>query len=428
MHIYFSGIGGAGIGPLALIAKQAGFVVSGSDKKNSPYIELLKENGIQLHIGQTKESIAAIHKSQAIDWIVMSSAVPIENPDHPELIFAKEQSIKISKRDEFLNVILQEKNLKLIAISGTHGKTTTTAMAIWTLQQLGIPISYSIGAKIQFGDMGHYNADSEYFVYECDEFDRNFLSFSPFVSVITTIDWDHHEIYPTIDNYKQAFRQFIDQSNQTVLYKKDFEYINLAAKPTIQQVPDDDFLLNTIKLAGAHNRKNGLIIAHALSKILNIELSKIIAILEQFPGSARRFEMLAPNIYTDYAHTPEEISATIQMAQELNPNVVVVYEPLTNRRQHYMKDKYRNIFESVKKVYWLPSYLAREDPSQHIYEPKELIECLSDKTNAVAAKQDDELLNAIKNHATHGELVLCMAGGGGRSLDDFLRENIAYNI
>lgn len=424
MHIYFSGIGGAGIGPLALIAHQAGFTTSGSDKKDSQYTAYLQKHGIELHIGQTREQIEKVHAEHPIDWIVMSSAVPLENPNHPELAFAREHGIRLSKRDELLNLILQEKDLQLVAVAGTHGKTTATAMLVWACQKLGIPASYSIGAKTSFGDMGHYEPGSAYFLYECDEFDRNFLQFNPFVSIITTVDWDHHDIFPTRDEYKAAFNQFISQSEQTVLFEKDFSYLQTEAKPEISVIDNSDSLLNSIKLAGLHNRQNALVVARGLQHITSTSLDEIVAALNEYPGSERRFERLAPNIYTDYAHTPEEITATLQLAKELNEKVVVVYEPLTNKRQHFMKDLYGTIFEATEKVYWVPSYLAREDPNQHVLTSAELISGLSANTNAEIAELNEQLLSAIKNHAANGELVLCMAGGGGGSLDEFMRANL----
>jgi len=137
MHIYFSGIGGAGIGPLAQIAHQAGYQVSGSDKQDSSYIHYLLEHGItNIHIGQSREAIADIHEANPIDWFVYTSALPLENPNAPELIYCSDMSIKASKRDEFLNMFLKDKQLALIAVAGTHGKTTTTAMTTWLFKQL----------------------------------------------------------------------------------------------------------------------------------------------------------------------------------------------------------------------------------------------------------------------------------------------------
>jgi UDP-N-acetylmuramate-alanine ligase len=187
------------------------------------------------------------------------------------------------------------------------------------------------------------------------------------------------------------------------------------------RISQNDPLLDSIKLAGLHNRQNALIAAKGLQQITGTSIEDILALMSQFPGSERRFEKLAPNIYTDYAHTPEEISATLQLAHEISDNIVVVYEPLTNKRQHFMKDMYFDIFNSVKKLYWVPSYLAREDPDQHVLTPDELILNLSPQANAESAKLDEALLEAIQAHAASGQLVLCLAGGGGSSLDEFVR-------
>ena len=130
MHIYFSGIGGAGIGPLALIAYQAGYEVSGSDSQHSQYTDRLINLGIRLHIGQTKEQIQTEDEAHPIDWIVFSSAVFITNPNNPELLYAQGKNIRTSKRDECLNMILESNKLKLVAVAGTHGKTTTTALIL----------------------------------------------------------------------------------------------------------------------------------------------------------------------------------------------------------------------------------------------------------------------------------------------------------
>ena len=424
MHIYFSGIGGAGIGPLAMIAHQAGYAVSGSDSQESQYTEYLKKQGIKLHIGQTWDKIAGEHAANPIDWVVFSSAVLISNPNSPELLFAKENNIKVSKRDECLNLIIKQKNLKLIAVAGTHGKTTTTSLVIWLFKRLGIPVSYSVGAKLSFGPMGIYDEKSSYFVYECDEFDRNFLSFEPYLSIITVADWDHHDIYPSQESYKQAFRQFIDQSRLTYMLDKEADYLGLAETETVKVIHQDNQLLNSFKIAGLHNRQNALVAISAIANELGCQIDDLTINANQFPGSSRRFERLSDNIYSDYAHTPEEIQATMQMAKEMSDNIVVAYEPLTDRRQHYMKDLYENVFESAKKVYWLPSYLAREDPSVPVLTPEELILYLNDNTNAEVASKNNLLRTKLIEHAKNGDLVICMAGGGGKSLDEWARQNL----
>ncbi len=435
MHIFFSGIGGTAIGPLALIAKQAGFTVSGSDKQDSQYIEYLKKHGVtDIHIGQTGEDIGALHNKQPIDWYVYSSAIAIENPNAPELVFARENNIHMSKRDELLNEIITTKKLKLVAVAGTHGKTTTTSMVIWLCKQIGLPISYSVGAKISFGDMGQYNPDSEFFVYECDEFDRNFLAFEPHISLITGVSWDHHEIFPTREDYQQAFVEFISQSKHTVLWQEDATYLGLDSGESVGRdhlhvESSDNPDIDEITIMGRYNRLDAWLAIQTVHRISGVSLAQLQQAMNSFPGLQRRMEQIKPGLYSDYAHTPEKIrgamSAALEQAGANKQQLVVVYEPLTNRRQHYMYNQYTDCFAGASKVYWLSSYLAREDPNQTILTPQELIAHLSDPSIAVPAATDAQLKNAIQSHLDQGAMVVCMAGGGGGSLDEWLRANFA---
>ena len=424
MHIYFSGIGGAGIGPLAQVARQAGHKVSGSDEQASQYINYLKKHGItDIHIGQSAEAIAGVHQAKPIDWLVHTSALA---PDQPELVFAREQGIKTSKRDELLNQILADKKLKLIAVAGTHGKTTTTAMIIWLFKQLGLPVSYSVGAKLAFGDMGHYEPGSEYFVYEADEFDRNFLTFEPFVSIITGVSWDHHEIFPTREDYQQAFKEFIDQSEWTELWQEDYDYLGLRSNDHYAIMDSAEPAIEELKLAGRYNRLDAWLAAKAVRQLSQAPLEKVVGHINRFPGLSRRMEQIILNLYSDYAHTPEKIRGAMSVATEITAQtgqkLIVVYEPLTDRRQHYMLDDYKDCFDGADKLYWIPSYLAREDPGQRIIPPAELISHLDDPTIAEPMKRDAKLKRAIQKHLDAGNMVVGLAGGGGGSLDDWLRQ------
>lgn len=416
MHIFFSGIGGTAIGPLALIAQQAGYSVSGSDKQDSQYINYLKKHNItDIHIGQSYQQISEVHKSRPIDWYVYTSALTLENPNPPEIQFCKENSIKVSKRDELLNNILTDKQLKLVAIAGTHGKTTTTAMAIWLLKELKIPISYSVGAKISFGDMGQYNKSSEYFVYEADEFDRNFLQFKPYLSIISGIDYDHPDIYPTRQDYYQAFNDFLNQSRVIIAHPNDLQKLGLSGNK-------ESIDINLINLVGEVNRKNAQLVIEAISKISDAPMDSLIAIMNKFPGVSRRFEQISKNLYSDYAHTPEKIKGALQIASEVaGKNVVVVYEGLHNTRQHFIKKELFNLFDEVKKLYIVPSYLAREDKSLELLTPDKLVKLISTPDKTKPMELGGELKSTILKHTNNNDLVLCLTAGGGGSLDEWLR-------
>jgi UDP-N-acetylmuramate--alanine ligase len=151
--------------------------------------------------------------------------------------------------------------------------------------------------------------------------------------------------------------------------------------------------------------------------------------MNNFPGLQRRMEQIVPGLYSDYAHTPEKIvgamSVALEMATDKKQNIVVIYEPLTNRRQHYMLDSYKDCFAGASKVYWLPSYLAREDSNQAVISPEELITHLTDPDIAEPAKTGQKLKDIIQEHLQAGDMVVAMAGGGGNSLDEWLKSEFS---
>jgi len=427
MHIFFSGIGGTGIGPLALIAHEAGHTVSGSDKQHSNYIDYLQQHGItDITIGQSTEDIAAAHERLPIDWYVYSSAVAIEQPNSPEFVFCREHGIRMTQRDELLNQILQEKNLQMLAIAGTHGKTTTSAMAVWLFKQLGEPISYSFGAKTSFSDMGAYEQGSRYFVYEADEFARNFLSFHPRLSVIVGIDYDHPDIYPTLQQYEAAFDEFVGQSQQALLWQDEVNKLSDEHRSAVLTLSKSDEMINKFSLIGEVNRQNAWQVVCAVHELTGHDIDELIAHMNRFPGLSRRFEQVAPNLYSDYGHTPPKVRGAIQTAHEAaGENVVVIYEGLHNTRQHFIRDELVHLFDGVKQLYIVPSYLAREDESLALLSPTDLVSLLSDEMQqrAAPAELDDALESVIRQHLAAGDLVLCLSAGGGGSLDEWLRAN-----
>ena len=181
---------------------------------------------------------------------------------------------------------------------------------------------------------------------------------------------------PTKKEYFDAFRKFIDQSQQVVIDRQDCKRLYgedgfIPHKIEVLRIKPPH---SKLKLAGRVNRENATL-ALAAGKILKPQVpeDKLIKILNDFPGCWRRFEQLAPNLYTDYAHNPVKIAGCLQRAQELGKPVVVVYEPHSNQRQQLVKGQYRDLFVNVEKLYWLPTFLTREDPALKILTPQDLI-------------------------------------------------------
>jgi UDP-N-acetylmuramate--L-alanine ligase len=414
MRIYFSGIGGVGIGPLSRIALGAGYDVCGSDKSPSLITDELVAAGISVSFDQSGAFLQAEHDKTPFDWFVYTAAL-LEG--HPELVLARKLGIKTSKRDELLAQIIADKNLKLIAIAGTHGKTTATSMLVWAMQQLQIPVSYSVGSTLSFAPSGEFNENSQFFVYECDEFDRNFLHFSPEISVITSVDYDHPDTYPTEKSYLEAFHEFGEKSKKVIVWQENSTIFNPKNLITLSSADQN------ITIPGEHNRKNATLIIEAL-KHMNISANKsaIYQAINSFPGSGRRFEKLADNLYSDYGHHPIEIRATLQMARELSDRVVLVYQPHQNVRQHEIIDQYTvDTFRDANEIYWLPTYLTRENPDLPILTPQQLTKNINPE-KLHFADLDDNLWQNITTAQKSGKLVLCMGAG---TIDGWIREQLA---
>ena len=408
MRIYISGISGTGMGPLALMAKDAGIEVCGSDlSKGAIYDELVKA-GIEVEIGPQDGKFLQKKIDEGIDWFAYTSALP---EDHTELVMARENGIKCTKRDDLTSYLVDELGLKMIAVAGTHGKTTTTAMIVWTALKLDLPVSYIVGTTLGFAPSASYKTSDKYFVYEADEYDRNFLKYHPWLAVIPAVSYDHPDIYPTREDYEKAFLQFEEQSEKVIL----------------EGVDSDEF-----KLAGKVRRKDAGLAAKAILEILKNEgrnegIVEIREILDDFPGVGRRFERISDGVYTDYAHHPEEVMATVDIARDEcrlreKKGVVVVYQPHQNTRQHEVRDGYKRAFVGVDKVFWLPTYLTRENPDLRIINPEEFIADL-EGVDAEVAELDVNLENKLKKYLDDGYLIVLMTAGPA---DSWWRENRAW--
>ena len=415
MKIYISGISGTGMGPLALMAKKAGLEVVGSDLHAGSIYQELVDAGIEIHIGEQDGKFLNSKIADGVEWFVHTSALP---EDAPEMQVAKKAGIRISKRDNLTEFLVRKLGLKMIAVAGTHGKTTTTSMIIWSAIKLGLPVSYVVGTTLGFAPSGAYTEGDKYFVYEADEYDRNFLKFYPWLGVITNVSYDHPDIYKTPDDYKDAFEQFSRQCENTIEVNNELK-------------------TDVFCLAGEARRQDA---ALALAAVLAMyrdmiargeaslpDFAELIQILNDFPGVGRRFEKIAEGIYTDYAHHPEEIKATMDVALDemdirAKKGVVVVYQPHQNTRQHEVQDLYYDAFIGAEKIFWLPTYLTRENEDLPILKPMDFINGLNNAEVAEPAELSDELLDRILEYRDDGYIVILMSAGPA---DEWLREKIA---
>lgn len=434
MHIYFSGIGGSGLSAMAQFCLDLGFKVSGSDMEKNENTDILIARGVNICIPQLEVNISKVHSEKKIDWFVYTPSV---NSKNVEFQFAKVMGIKMSKQNELLNYTLKEKELKMIAVAGTHGKTTTTGMAVWLFEKLNIPVSYVVGTNLPFGPSGKYTAGSEYFVYEADEYDKKFLELSPEFSIITSLDFDHPDTYTSQEDYFNGFNQFISQTkNNTFLWRDDFDKLDsdiLVLQDKEQNAKVNIFEKNkgiTIKLSGLHNRQNGFLAAQAVSKATNLKVLNLYNFLTDFPGTQRRMEKLSSLIYSDYAHHPVEIEATIQMAKEMmvlqgidEKKLIVVYQPHQNIRQHEIQSGYVKCFDMADEVYWLPTFLTREKEDLSVLTPADLIKNISpeDRQKIRISDLGVELIEDLKQEMENGNLVLVMGAG---TIDKWAREGL----
>ena len=409
MNIYISGITGTGMGPLALMAKAAGFTVWGSDLNEGAISGELKKAGIEVCIGAQNGEFLREKLAEGVDWFCYTSALP---SDHAELVLAQESGVKCTKRDDLTAFLVERLGLKMVAVAGTHGKTTTTAMIVWAALKLGLPVSYIVGTTLGFAPSGAYHEGDKYFIYEADEYDRNFLKYYPWVAVLPAVSYDHPDIYPTREDYLRAFEDFKAQSEKVIESNEKYQ-------------------AEEFRLAGEVRRYDASLASEAVSFMIQdagilVDRNELIDILNHFPGVGRRFERLAEGVYSDYAHHPEEIKATIDVAQDEKRlrgfrGIVVVYQPHQNTRQHEVRDGYRDAFVGADKVFWLPTYLTRENPDLVVLTPEELIGGLSNSEIAEPARLDDELAEKLQKYRGEGYLIVLMTAGPA---DTWFREKV----
>ena len=387
-RVHFIGIGGTGLSAIARLLAERGVSISGSDRVLSPLAQDLRELGIRVFSGHAAENITGA------DVIVRSSAVP---DDNPEVVAARALGIPVLKRSEFLGRLLDDK--QVIAVAGTHGKTTTTAMLAWTLTSLGLDPSYIIGGVSRNLGSNAHAGQSETFVIEADEYDRMFLCLNPAVAVVTYLEHDHPDCFPTMESYREAFEDFTGQirpGGTLITCSDQRETFDLAfaipqgvqactyglTTPAHYRIPDaqpnalggfsgsifhQGALLTRLDLQapGRHNLSNALA-ALAAAHRLGLDIAAVTAALNAYQGSGRRFEVIGEadgiTVIDDYAHHPTEIRATLAGARARFPGrrIWAVWQPHTYTRTLTLMDDFRAAFGDADRVIVTEIYAARE--------------------------------------------------------------------
>lgn len=350
--VFFVGIGGIGISAIARLMFLEGKKVSGSDMSENELTRELKELGIKITIGQGFELIPA-----DADLIVYTIAIPHYDPKLFEQI--KSSGITYKSYPQMLSVVTEGKNT--IAVAGTHGKTTTTAMIAKILVDAGRDPSVVVGSLLKDFKSNLIVGKSDLFVVEACEYERSFLNLKPKILVITNIEPDHLDYYKDLNDIKTAFKQLASQSEKVI---SDYtEYLDKIPK---------------LSVPGVHNRMDAAA-AFAVALLLNIPEETIKKSLSEFTGTWRRLEKKGITkegviIYDDYAHHPTEIKASLQALRELYPKddkkITVMFQPHLYSRTKALFDDFVKSFKDADQILLLPIYFAREVKDESVSSEK----------------------------------------------------------
>ncbi|MBC8376524.1 MAG: UDP-N-acetylmuramate--L-alanine ligase [FCB group bacterium] len=433
-HIHFVGIGGIGMSALALLLKQQGKQVSGSDQMDSELLNSLRKAEIQVFIGH------AANHAEGADLVVYSSAV---KPDNPERVYAESQGIPEIRRAELLGQIADSYE-NILAIAGTHGKTTTTGMCGQILIAAGLDPSILVGgilpdlkSNLRLGKQNHI-------VVEADEYDRSFLALNPTQIIVTTLEADHLDIYKDLQDVRDTFLEFIsklDESGQLVLQGDDPELLQLANRsphPVISygltNMPDYraiDIEVNSftskftvvkrgktlgnivLNMPGDHNVMNALG-ACTLAHEMGIDFKYIKAGLESFHGMERRFQLKGSKngvqFVDDYAHHPSEIEATLLAARSgwATSRIIAVFQPHLYSRTKDFAQEFAAALEIADIAILTDIYPARELPIPGVTSDL-ILKHGSDKIQLLSHIED--VHKFLKPNLQTNDLVITMGAG-----------------
>ncbi len=435
-RVHFVGIGGIGMSGIAEVLLNLGYLVSGSDLKESDVTRRLVQLGAKIQTGHKEDNVTEV------DVVVTSSAV---KKDNPEVVAAKRRKIPVIPRAEMLAELMRLKYA--VAIAGSHGKTTTTSMVATVLNAAGLDPTAVVGGKVNVLGSNAKLGKSELMVVEADESDGSFLHLHPSIAVVTNIDPEHMDHYQTLDALKHAFVEFcnrvpfyglnvlcLDHPNvQALLPLLEKRFVTYgsshAADYRLEGIVLDGFKTRfrafrrevdlgefTVQMVGAHNAMNALSVI-AVSDELDIPLDTVRTALENFGGVQRRFtvkgEAKGITVVDDYGHHPAEVRATLAGARKaFGRRLIVAFQPHRYTRTHDLFEDFCSAFNDADIVFLTDIYGAGEEPIPGITSEKlaEAVRAHGHPDVTWVGKRT-ELVKAIQAKLQPGDLVLTLGAG-----------------
>ena len=451
LKIHFIGVGGAGMSGIARIMLAKGFSISGSDKSESAMLTSLKALGAEIFIGHASQNLGDAQ------MVIISSAI---NESNAELLAAKAKGLPIIARATALAWLMSESTS--VAIAGTHGKTTTTAMLTVALQSAGLDPSFAIGGTINTAGTNAHSGTGTIFVAEADESDGSFLAYKPTGAIITNIELDHVDHFPNEDAVFAVFEQFVSSIKQggflvacgddagvnnllkrikrtdlqIYLYGKgtsnDFriDKIHLAPKGSSSVVSSTGRKVGELNLAvaGEHNLLNGLA-AFAAASALGAAETKVLDGLASFTGTKRRFELKGEvdgvKVIDDYGHHPTEVNVTLITAKNLAQagRVIVIFQPHRYSRTAAFATQFSTSLALADFTYLLEVYAASEKPLPGV--SSLLIAKAMNPQQVKFEPSMIEVVNEVVAMAKSGDVILTLGAGDVSSLGEPILQALA---
>jgi len=453
-HVHFIGIGGSGLSAIARLLLESGYTVSGSDRALSPFADEVRKAGATVYLGHHPRNLTDT------DWVVRSSAI---TEDNPEVQAAKRTGIPVYKRADFLGQLMEGK--KGIAIAGTHGKTTTTAMTAWVLSELGRDPSFIVGSVMNNLGVNARAGKSKLFVIEADEYDYMFLGLKPQISVVTSLEHDHPDLFPTFEAMYAAFEKFIDllpEDGTLIVCTEDAGAVALipharnAGRNVVSYGTQGDMTINTplwvqardikpnqrggydftatsnissktstsvnvsLQVPGEHNVQNALAVL-AIVGVLGYSRSRAARALGEFTGTGRRFQLAGEvngiSIFDDYAHHPTEIKATLAGARARYPRrrIWAVWQPHTYSRTQTLFLEFSRAFKDADEVVVTEVYASRE--AKQDFTSAEIVSAMPHSSARYIETLPEVSKFLIENLKT-GDVVLVLSAGDANQVSE----------